>query len=302
MSSEGRGHRIAALGYDAAAGPQERVRACNLCDGEHLVEVARRDRYGYPTTLLACARCGLGFLSPRPTQEAYGAFYADVYRPLVSAYHGRRIDAETVQEEQRAYAAELAAFVRRATGREPRSVLDVGGSTGVVAAAFAGEQTTLTVLDPAPDELAVAAAAGMETVEGFAEDFDPGGRRWDLVLLCQTIDHLLDVDRTLRALRGLLADGGHAFVDVLDVSWVLGRTGAIENSYKIDHPFYLTRLTARAYFARTGFEVVAERMADDGHWGFVVAGGVAHEPDWEALQRQADTFLAEVWRRRAAGR
>ena len=49
------------------------------------------------------------------------------------------------------------------------------------------------MLDPAPDELEVAAAAGMETIAGFAEDFDPGERRWDLVLLCQTIDHLLDV-------------------------------------------------------------------------------------------------------------
>jgi nicotinamide-nucleotide amidase len=28
-----------------------------------------------------------------------------VYRPLVSAYHGRRIDAETLQAEQREYAA-----------------------------------------------------------------------------------------------------------------------------------------------------------------------------------------------------
>jgi 2-polyprenyl-3-methyl-5-hydroxy-6-metoxy-1,4-benzoquinol methylase len=302
VSGDGRSSRIAALGYDAAAGPREHVRACNLCGCEHLVEVARRDRYGYPTTLLACARCGLGFLSPRPTHEAYGAFYTDVYRPLVSAYHGRRIDAETVQAEQRAYAAELAAFVRGVTGREPRSVLDVGGSTGIVAAAFAGDDTTLTVLDPAPDELAVAAAAGMATVEGFAEDFDPGSRRWELVLLCQTIDHLLDVGGTLRALRGLLADGGHAFVDVLDVSWVLARTGAIEDSYKIDHPFYLTRLTARAYFARTGFDVVAERMADDGHWGFVLAGGREGELDLDAMQQHADAFLDEAWRRRAEGR
>ena len=142
-----------------------------------------------------CRRCGLGFLSPRLTAAEYGAFYEDVYRPLVSAYHGRRIDAETVQVDQRGYADELVELpAARRCARRPASVLDVGGSTGLVAGAvrdaFGSEAT---VLDPAPDELAVAAAAGMETIAGFAEDFDPGERRWDLVLLCQTIDHLLDV-------------------------------------------------------------------------------------------------------------
>jgi SAM-dependent methyltransferase len=297
-----REERIAALAYRPEEQPQEAVRACNLCGSEHHVEVARRDRYGYPTTLRVCAACGLGFLSPRPTAEAYGAFYGSVYRPLVSAYHGRLIDAETVQDEQRGYAAELAAWVAREHGGTAGSVLDVGGSTGVVAAAFAQPGVTVTVLDPAPDELAVAAAAGMEVVEGFAEDFDPGDQRWDLVLLCQTIDHLLDVTATLTAIRGLLADGGRAFVDVLDVSWVLARQGVIEGAYKIDHPYYLTRATAVAYFARCGFDVVAERMADDGHWGFLLAPGEQRELDLPALRDGADAFLADVWRRRAAAR
>ena len=57
----------------------------------------------------------------------------------------------------------------------------------------------------------------METIAGFAEDYDPGERRWDLVLLCQTIDHLLDVRGTLESMRRMTADDGHAFVDVLDL-------------------------------------------------------------------------------------
>jgi SAM-dependent methyltransferase len=295
-----RHERIAALDYRPQDEPREVVSNCNLCGGRRPVEVARRDRYGYPTTLMVCARCGLGFLSPRPAPDAYGRFYRDVYRPLVSAYHGRTIDATTVQEEQRGYARELAGFLAAHLAEQPASVLDVGGSTGVVAAAFAQAGTSVTVLDPAPDELEVAAAAGMETVEGFAEDYDPGDRRWDLVLLCQTIDHLLDVHATLTAIRGLLAPGGHAFVDVLDVSWVLARQGAIEGSVKVDHPYYLTRATALGYFARGGFDVVAERMADDGHWGFVLMSAEPREPDWPALGTAADAFLADVWRRRAA--
>jgi hypothetical protein len=58
-----------------------------------------------------CRRCGLGFLSPRLTARVR-AFYEDVYRRSVSAYHGRRIDAETVQVDQRDYADELVGCLR----------------------------------------------------------------------------------------------------------------------------------------------------------------------------------------------
>ncbi len=295
--------RIAALGYDPHDQPQERVAECNLCgpDGRP-VEVARQDRYGYPTTFLVCARCGLGYLSPRLSAAGYAGFYARVYRPLVSAYHGRRIDAETVQVDQRTYAGELADFLIPLLERPPRSILDVGGSTGTVAGVLSERMgARATILDPSPDELAVAQEAGMETVAGLTEDFDPGGRSWDLVLLCQTIDHLLDVRSTMAALRRMTAPGGRAFVDVLDVGFMLAKTGRIEGAVKIDHPFYLTGLTAAAVFALAGYAVVAERRSDDGHLGFVLAPATPTEPDWPALAAGATAYLSDVWRRRAAG-
>ncbi|MGQ0778588.1 MAG: class I SAM-dependent methyltransferase [Pseudonocardiales bacterium] len=303
--------RIAALAYDYGAQAKDRPAACNLCGGhDHTVEVARRDRYGYPATFVVCRRCGLGYLCPRLRAAEYAHFYSGVYRPLVSAYHGRHIDAHTVQLEQRGYAAELAAFLvpllasppltsqpltSQPLTSPPRTILDVGGSTGVVAGVLAARLgARATVLDPSPDELAVAQAAGLETVPGFAENFDPGERRWDLVLLCQTIDHLLDVRGTLAALRRMTADGGCAFVDIVDVDLILRRTGHIERVVKIDHPYYLTRPTASAFFALAGYTIVAERVTDDGHRGFVLAPGQCAEPDWPALEDTAAQFLASV--------
>jgi ubiquinone/menaquinone biosynthesis C-methylase UbiE len=271
-----RAERIASVGYEYEAHERQPVAACNLCGSTDHEEIARRDRYGYPAQLRLCRRCGLAFLSPRLTPAEYAAFYERVYRPLVSAYHGRRIDAETVQDDQRHYAQELVAFLRETLPTPPGSVLDVGGSTGIVAAAvrdaFGAEAT---ILDPAPDELAIAAAAGLETVAGFAEDFDAGGRRWDLVLLCQTIDHLLDVAATLASLRRMVAESGRAFVDALDYVRVARRNGSLEEAVKIDHPYALTRETAEAYCLRAGFRVVAERLSADDHWGFLArpAGG-----------------------------
>jgi SAM-dependent methyltransferase len=297
-----RAARIDELAYDYRDRDLEAVVACNLCGSTNHVQVSRRDRYGYPAVMRVCARCGLGFLSPRLAAAEYADFYARVYRPLVSAYHGRLIDAETVQVEQREYAAELLGFLQQHLTATPADVLDIGGSTGVVAAAVRSAfGSAVTVLDPAPDELAVAGTAGLETVEGFAEDFEPGGRRWQLVLLCQTIDHLLDVSATLKAVRALLADGGRFFVDVLDVEFTARRCGSIEGAVKIDHPYYLTRATACGYFACVGLEIVAERMADDGHWGFLLTPGNPPEPDWDKLREEAESFLDFLWRLRARG-
>ena len=297
-----RTERIAAVGYDPAQVERELVAECNLCGSRHFVEVSRTDRYGYAQPLAICARCGLGFLQPRPVAAAYAAFYRDTYRPLVSAYHGRRIDHETVQDEQRVYAAELAEWLRNALPAAPGTVLDVGGSTGVVAHAFVEAfGARATVLDPAPDELAVARAAGMETIEGFAEDYRPEDGRFDLILLCQTIDHLLDVHATLAALRRAVARGGHLVVDVLDARFMLERRGTIEGVAKVDHPYYLTRTTGRAFLDACGFAVVAERFSGDGHCAFLARPAELVEPDARELNRHADGLLQAIWLKRAAG-
>lgn len=295
--------RIEALGYDYAAREQEPAGPCNLCGSAQRIELSHTDRYGYPAVFNVCARCGLGMISPRLTSDEYARFYESVYRPLVSAYHGRRIDAETVQEDQREYTAELAGFLRRNLPGTPKTLMDIGGSTGVVAQILREELgCECTVLDPAPDELAVAAELGMETIEGFAEDYDPGERSWDLVLLCQTIDHLLDVRATLEAMRRMMGSDGHAFVDILDVGFMMRRRGSIEGAIKIDHPYYLTRDTALAYFALCGMVPIAEHTSHNGHWGFVLQAGEPREVDWGVVHSAAERFLADAWNLRATAR
>ena len=297
-----RSREIEALDWDYPERLVEVVPTCNLCGGTTLVEVSRLDRYGYVAPCQTCVRCGLAWLSPRLTADEYAAFYATAYRPLVSAYHGRRIDAETVQDEQRVYAAELLRFLEATLPGRPRTLLDVGGSTGVVAGAIqAAFGSKATVLDPAPDELAHAAEAGMETIAGFAEDVDLGERTFDLVLLCQTIDHLLDIGATLRSIRRSVAPEGRVFVDVLDVEFMMLRRGSIEGAVKIDHPFSLTRPTALAYFTQAGLRPTAERLSDDGHLGFVLEPVEPAEPDWPALHAAAEQVLRRIWHLRAGG-
>jgi SAM-dependent methyltransferase len=260
-----RRQRIDALGYDYAGQPRELVRLCNLCGGNVLVTITHRDRYGFPAQASACTRCGLVFLNPRMTAAAYGRFYDGVYRPLVSAFHGRLIDARTIQAEQRDYAADRAEFVRPfMEGSGLTTMLDIGGSTGVVASHFAKTfGLTGTLIDPAPLEVQEARAFGLETITGLIEEHDFQGRRFDVVLICQTVDHLLDVAGTLRRVRELLTPNGYLFIDIVDFRAQYLRNWSVEDATKIDHPYYLTQETMTAYLKRAGFESMRLSYAAD---------------------------------------
>lgn len=263
--SHGRTSRIASVDYDYAAQPKRCVEACNLCGGEVHVVLAHRDRYGFPAEAVACMHCSLVFLNPRLDADAYGRFYEDVYRRLVSAYHGRRIDAEALEEEQATYAEALVDFLQpHLAGRSGPRILDVGGSTGVVSHTvvrrFGG---VATVIDPAPAEAARARARGLDAVVGTMEAYDHQGPPFSVVLMCQTIDHLLDVSAVLAKTRALVADDALFFVDIVDFRAAYLRGWSIEDAIKIDHPYYLTEDTAEAYLARAGFRVLRKDYAAD---------------------------------------
>lgn len=291
-----RRERIAALGFDYTAQERTRVERCNLCGGAAFTVLTHRDRYGYAASASACDRCGLVFLDPVMSAAAYGRFYAGTYRPLVSAYHGRLIDARTIQDEQRDYAADrgnlLASYLE---GSGLHTLLDIGGSTGVVAHALARRfGLTGTVIDPAPLEAAEAQALGLETIEGLVENVDLGSRRFDVVIICQTVDHLLDIAGTLRRVRELLAARGILYVDIVDFRAAYLRNWSVEEAIKIDHPYYLTESSMKVYLKRAGFEVVRTDYAADHLHVSYVARPAAPAP--EALPDPHDVrdLLREV--------
>jgi 2-polyprenyl-3-methyl-5-hydroxy-6-metoxy-1,4-benzoquinol methylase len=275
-----RAERIAALGYDYAAQEKGPIAPCNLCGADRFAILTHRDRYGFPAQAMTCTACGLTLLNPRMTAAAYARFYEGVYRPLVSAYHGRLIDARSVKAEQVAYAEEMdRLFAPYLAGLAGRALLDVGGSTGVIAAHLTRRYgLRATVLDPAPDEIAEADALGIETVTGLVEEWDPAGRRFPVVGMFQTIDHLLDVAATLAKLRALVTDDGLFLVDVVDFRAAYLKNWSVERAVKIDHPYSLTEETAEAYFARAGFEPVRKAVSADHHLVAYVCRPVAPVP------------------------
>lgn len=265
MTRDERRHlRVEKLDFQYHDQPKGQIEECNLCGGHFFVEISQQDRYGYAAKACTCAKCGLTFLNPRMTAEAYEEFYEGVYRPLVSAYHGRKIDARSIQNEQKDYAIARADFIASNINRSGGKLLDVGGSTGVVAEHFVKRFGFHgVVLDPSAEELQEAIQKGLETKRGLIESVSFSGRKFQLVLLCQTVDHLLDIRSTLRKIRDCLATDGLFFVDIVDFRAGYLRNWSIEETIKIDHPFYLTQSTMEAFLNRSGLKIIRKSYASD---------------------------------------
>ncbi|MBN8690469.1 MAG: class I SAM-dependent methyltransferase [Armatimonadetes bacterium] len=256
--------RIESLQFDYSAQPKQPMQNCNLCGSDRWVVITQRDRYGFPAKATTCANCGLTRLNPPMTSEAYTDFYINTYRPLVSAYHGRLIDAKSIQGEQVSYAESYIEFARPFITPGHQTLLDVGGSTGIVAIEFQKAfGLKPTIIDPAPAEIAEADRYNLETITGFVEEWDHLGQTYDVIGLFQTIDHLLDVQKTLSKLREVISPNGLFLVDIVDFRAAYLRNNSVEEAVKIDHVFSLTEQTAEALFLSHGFEWIRKSYSAD---------------------------------------
>ena len=239
-----------------AQAPKETVTRCNLCESKSFQLQNTVDRYGLTAPVVECKACGLVFLSSRMTPIAYRLFYeGGHYRRLLSEFYGKPITAQSIEAEQEVYATRLSGWLNPYKAQLWGGLLlDIGGSTGVVADRLAKDfNLDATVVEPSEQEAQRARDKGLSVAPVPFEEYHAGGNHYDLITLCQTVDHLLDIKEAFQHIRSLLSPRGLFFVDFVE-----------DGPIKIDHPFYLTRRTMREFLFQTGFVTRALAKSEDG--------------------------------------
>jgi 2-polyprenyl-3-methyl-5-hydroxy-6-metoxy-1,4-benzoquinol methylase len=237
----------------------ETVGCCNVCGSQRSVVISTADRYGLPARTALCFDCGLFYLLDRFTAEAYSEFYSGgLYRSVSSQFNNTPHAVERIPDEQRAYAKTLtSALAGYVPYRRDAKVLDIGGSAGVIALEFAHTFQMLgTVIDPAEQEIEVARKLGLNAIVSSIEDYDTDDR-YDLILMCRSIEHLHDLRGASRSIRNLLKPGGLFYCDIVDFMESCRLIGPPETVAKIDHCYWLTQTTAQTIFHALGFEIVS---------------------------------------------
>ena len=261
---------------------REVVTFCNICGSSRHVVLTSRDRYGLPFRNALCLDCGLFYLVDRFEFSAYSDFYSTgAYRTISCEFNGVTHTMGKVQSDQVGYAKSL---VRVLSGFVPLArsgkLLDVGGSAGIVAREVANQFGMHgTVLDPASDEIDAARAAGLDAHVGSVEDWQTEDR-FDLILLCRSIEHLFDLKLSLRRIRSLLTPQGLFYCDIADFMEMCRIIGAPETFAKADHCYWLTQSTALQIFRTVGFELVSMNiLSGSGYAGFLLRPSEAAGPE-----------------------
>jgi ubiquinone/menaquinone biosynthesis C-methylase UbiE len=126
-------------------------------------------------------------------------------------------------------------------GAPGRRLLDVGGGTGNYARALAAEGWEPVVLDRSPAMLARAAAKGLPTVEGDAQDLPFADASFDAAMLVAMLHHVEDPERAVGETRRVVRPGGRIALmgwsqEDLDGQWYTdyfpSTRGWIEDSHR----------------------------------------------------------------------
>lgn len=253
---------VAAVKFDVRAQPMVSV-PCALCGTGPVAIVATKERSGLPLRTVQCVRCGLRYLNPRMTAEAYAEFYQYGYRDSLMRLGMFNVSPNALKADQRAYGTHLLGQIEAFLPTQGR-LLDIGGSTGIVARMVAG-RTGLkpTVLDPAAAELKH--AHGCEQVLGAVETATFPPQSFAVILFCRAIEHCLQPVEALRQCRRWIAPGGVLAIDAMNVDrW------SPQSRYKVDHPYAFTAATLRKVLETTGWRVQHTWLRREGRYmGFL---------------------------------
>lgn len=254
--------------------PFEQLAHCPCAVGRastcKLTVVAMADRYGFPIRLALCERLGMFYLVDRLTEDGYEEFYRrGLYRQLIAAFWGRRVEGAELIRRQRIAAISNARIVLQALRgqlRVPRggALLDIGGSTGDLAHAFASTfELQATVVDPAEDELELARGLGLTVRCGLCERIEFGSTTYDVIVLNQSVEHLVDVHATFAKIQALLKPTGYFIFDIGDFLCESESYGCAEAASRLDH-------------CQVFFDEMMDVFCRNA--GFVIDARIAHKP------------------------
>jgi len=266
----------------------EPVESCPVCGNRYVSRIAHRDRYAIEASFSLCLRCGFIYLNPRPSQEAYTEFYEREYRKLVEEYRGPK----DLERNQWHYGFALAKFLAD-QNILAESVLDIGGSTGIIASHVAGNKKgcKVTVVDPCAEELKQAQSKGFRVLTSTAEEVRIKGIPHELILMCRTIDHIREPKRVLQDIVSEMSKSDVLYLDHCDWLFVARREG-FTNSLHVDHPSNFTRESINRLFEQVGLVPFAEyRPPKSTCYGYLLKRG-----EHKYLVRENADTLSEIRR------
>jgi len=233
------------------------ITECPMCGGDRSTVAFEEP----PHTVRRCDSCGMGWVTPRLDESELAAMYVDdsYWRsasPKTHGYHDYRADEPLYLETFR----RRLDHVLRDGPRSGRA-LDVGCAAGFCLQALRergfeahGVEVSATIARHASERL------GFDTVHvGTLEGAPFANGAFDLIMLWDVVEHVVDPRALLVKVRELLAPDGLLVLETQNIDSAFARLlGRRWQHYKhAEHIYHFTPATIRTLLGSAGFTVQA---------------------------------------------
>jgi 2-polyprenyl-3-methyl-5-hydroxy-6-metoxy-1,4-benzoquinol methylase len=243
---------------ESPLGLLERV-SCPICGRNDSVPVWRK----FGMIIGRCRGCGLVYTNPRlPPSQIWTRYsreyFWNEYLPTLGIGADGEVDIEAFRRHFTPLLTLIARFVP-----PPARLLEVGAAAGLFLKAAEMTGYAVCGLELSPEAVAFGRdRLGLDLRQEAAEEMTFPDRSFDVVVMCETIEHLLDPLAAVGAIHRSLEPGGALVVTTPNID-AMSRFG-LGTQWSVlspaEHLYYFSERTLTRLLERAGFrEVTFER-------------------------------------------
>lgn len=239
------------------SGSARESQPCVACGEVVIHREFSKNGFDYAT----CQYCGTLYQTPRPSIQAFEAFYRD---SVSSRYWSEQFFpavAEVRRERIFRPRAERLSQMCEAQDIRVGKLIDVGAGYGILLDEWRclHPESRLLAIEPSASLAGECRRKGFEVVEDIAEKVTTHKDFADLVVSFEVLEHVYEPLSFIKTLAGLACAGGYVFVSTLSVDGFDIQT-LWEDSNSIFPPHHINFMSIegfRCLFERAGLEVVS---------------------------------------------
>ena len=234
--------------------------------------------------VIGCERCGLAYVSPRPTPDAVARYYVDEDRDGWTVRHDEAYAAEKEEKKAR-LAARVLAPILKAHG--PGRALDVGCGAGDILGALKKAGWETVGIEPHAARHAIA-----ERHHRLIDEI-PREPTFDLIIFHHVLEHVLAPCDLLRAARAASLPGAHLLVGVPAFEDV-AITGNLARACGPVHINGFTRPALSNAITMAGWSVLSlagTLVKHDRHIVYAMAADAPQTPEPRCLDKAVGVLL-----------
>lgn len=231
---------------------QTLARNCPLCNTDNNVILYTQIFSGhFSHTIVGCKNCNFIYVANTPPQEYYIKYYKKE-----SKYEGVR-KHEAHEEITK---KEINKFLNKNIKKNAR-ILDVGCSTGSLLFYIKNKgYKNVSGIDPAPKcKLVAKKQYGLDVATYDLDSFHPK-KKYDLIILSQVLEHLIDVKESIKKISSWLKDDGYIFIGVPNAEKFYLNFKEPFGEFSTEHINFFTE--ASLYFLMNNFKNVSMKSDD----------------------------------------